>query len=275
RMTALNFGAEVDEKKYLPVLETLVAELVKKDPKSSEAAFGEAMMLRRKVEAKDADPQAVGAALRDYAKRHFKGPFAIQLYMMHAMKLSAEGKNKEAVAVYKDGVAALKLHPQVETLEERLKQAELFDTVMDLAGPNLDGDKFDVKSLRGKVVLVDFWATWCGPCVAEMPHVKEVYEKLHEKGFEVVGVSLDQSADDLKEFVKEKEIAWPQIFFPADEDKAGWENPLAKKFFVNAIPKTFLLDRDGKIVSMDLRGKEALEEAVLKLLGDQPAPAGN
>jgi thiol-disulfide isomerase/thioredoxin len=77
---------------------------------------------------------------------------------------------------------------------------------IEIAGPTVQGPPFDLRQLRGKVVLVDFWATWCGPCVAELPHVREVYDRYHDKGFEVVGVSLDTSRDKLAEYIKEKQV---------------------------------------------------------------------
>jgi thiol-disulfide isomerase/thioredoxin len=142
---------------------------------------------------------------------------------------------------------------------------------LDLAGPTVDGGTFDLKKLRGKVVLVDFWATWCGPCVAEMPNVKRVYERHHKDGFEVVGVSLDQSREALLRFIKAKEMPWPQLFFD-NKDAQGWNNPLARKYDINAIPMTILIDRAGKVVEIGLRG-EALEPAVARLLGDQTRAA--
>ncbi len=140
---------------------------------------------------------------------------------------------------------------------------------LELAGPTVEGEKFNLKRLRGKVVLIDFWATWCGPCVGEMPNVLRVYKRYHKDGFEVVGVSLDNSREALVQFLEAKEVAWPQIFFPDKADE-GWQNPLARKYAVNAIPSTVLVGREGKVVQVGVRGK-ALEPAVAKLLGKEPA----
>jgi thiol-disulfide isomerase/thioredoxin len=123
---------------------------------------------------------------------------------------------------------------------------------MELAGPTLDGKTFNIEEMRGKVVLVDFWATWCGPCRAELPNIKRLYRRYHDRGLEIVGVSLDSSDKDLARFVKDEEIPWPQIIFENSRDN----NPLALKYGVDAIPHTYLVDREGKIVVDNLRDRE-------------------
>jgi len=125
---------------------------------------------------------------------------------------------------------------------------------------DLDGKPLTVKGYKGKVVLVDFWATWCGPCVNELPNVLSTYEKFHGKGFEIIGISLDKDEDRLKEFIKNKNMPWRQYF-----DGKGWQNKLAAQFGVQSIPATFLLDGESKIVAKDLRGS-ALGTEVAKLL---------
>ena len=135
--------------------------------------------------------------------------------------------------------------------------------VMDIKFTGLDGKETDLAKMKGKVVLIDFWATWCGPCIAELPNVLKAYEEYNDKGFEIIGISLDNAKDEdkLRTFVKDKKMTWPHAF-----DGQGWRNSLAKKFGISSIPATFLIGKDGKVVSTNLRGP-ALSKAVKKELG--------
>jgi peroxiredoxin len=130
----------------------------------------------------------------------------------------------------------------------------------DFAVKDLAGKPLSVASEKGRIVLIDFWATWCDPCVAELPNVLEVYEKNHDKGFDIIGVSLDTDKEQLTGFMKKRNLTWPQYF-----DDEGGENKLAVKYGVNTIPATYLLGRDGKIIGKNLRG-EALDSAVTAAL---------
>ena len=125
------------------------------------------------------------------------------------------------------------------------------------------GERLTPSAYRGKVLLIDFWATWCGPCIAEMPNVKSVYTKYHGKGFEIVGISLDQSRDKLDRYVTSQGIEWPQYF-----DGKYWNNDIAVSYGIRSIPATFLIDKKGKIRYKSLRGRQ-LEAAVEELLAEK------
>jgi thiol-disulfide isomerase/thioredoxin len=138
-----------------------------------------------------------------------------------------------------------------------------------LAGPTFDGQSYDIADQRGQVVVVDFWATWCGPCVRELPSVIALYEKNKDKGLRIVGVNLDNTRDDLAEFLQRRPLPWPQIMF-TEPAKMGWNNPFVKEFGIDGIPYVIVVDREGRVAAADVRGR-ALETAVAKALGGEAA----
>lgn len=153
-------------------------------------------------------------------------------------------------------------------IERQLKTiaatAEFKTKPLDIKFTAVDGSEVDLAKMRGKVVLIDFWAVWCGPCVAELPNVLKAYEKLHPKGFEIVGISLDKDKARLESFVKEKGMTWPQYY-----DGKQWQNDISTRFGINSIPAMWLVGKDGMLVSTNVRGR--LEEAVEAELA-KPAP---
>ncbi|MEX0712236.1 MAG: TlpA disulfide reductase family protein, partial [Pirellulales bacterium] len=169
-------------------------------------------------------------------------------------------------------------HPQIEQagqqFEANIRKLEMVGKPLNIEGALVDGSQFDWSTYKGKVVLVDFWATWCGPCIEELPNVKETYEKYRDKGFDVVGISLDEDREAVEEFLKEEEIGWTTLFGTSPEE-SGWNHPMAQRYGVDGIPMAVLVDRDGNVVSTSARG-DALGTLVAQLVEQEPSapPAG-
>jgi thiol-disulfide isomerase/thioredoxin len=154
-------------------------------------------------------------------------------------------------------------NPEVARIaQDILKQIEREQTSADLRFTAVDGKEVDLGKMRGKVVLLDFWATWCGPCRREIPNVLATYKKYHEKGFEVVGVSLDEDKQKMLADIEKLGMIWPQHF-----DGKGFENEIARKYGINAIPAMWLIDKKGKVRETKARGEE-LPQLVEKLLAE-------
>lgn len=167
-----------------------------------------------------------------------------------------------AVAAHVKAFPDFKMNARLQsTLKTEVTRAEVKSKPFDLKFVATDGSEVDFAKLRGKVVLVDFWATWCGPCVAEIPNVVKSYKKLHDKGFEIVGISLDQDKAKLEKFVKENEMPWVQFF-----DGKGWKNEISTKFGINSIPAMWLINKKGMVISTNAR--EDLEGKVEKALAE-------
>ena len=204
-----------------------------------------------------------------------KSPEMAQVVWMKAMLymqvLDDSAKARETIMLVQKNYPGT---PQAKQAGEVLPQIEKVDAMKtiqrslvvggafpDFQEKDLDGKPLSISRFKGKVLLVDFWATWCGPCRVELPNVIATYQKHHKKGFEILGISLDQDEQAMKKFLASNKMTWPQYF-----DGLGWQNKLAARYGVNSIPATYLLDAQGKIIARDLRGDD-LEKAVAAALG--------
>jgi peroxiredoxin len=144
-------------------------------------------------------------------------------------------------------------------LVEKLKTTSIGQVAPEIALPNPEGQVVKLSSMRGKYVLVDFWAKWCGPCRQENPNVVRVYNKYKDKGFTVFGVSLDRSKDDWLKAIKEDNLTWTHV-----SDLKFWQSEAAKIYSISAIPFSLLLDPNGVIIAKNLRG-QALEDKLAEI----------
>jgi thiol-disulfide isomerase/thioredoxin len=159
-------------------------------------------------------------------------------------------------------VSAAALDPELkEAAEQLLAKLDRVGKPLNIKFKAVDGREIDLGNMKGKVVLVDFWATWCGPCMAELPGVKQTYEKLHDKGFEIVGISFDRDLDKLKQVLTREKMTWPQYF-----EGAGEGNKYGEEFGITGIPTMWLVDKKG--VLRELNARENLHAKVEKLLGE-------
>jgi thiol-disulfide isomerase/thioredoxin len=184
------------------------------------------------------------------------GDYDKSLVLLNQLKTEYPGTKPSQQA--DEIIAKVKQMIEARKIPDGLKEGSIFPV---FAEQDLDGKPLKLESHRGHVVLVDFWATWCPPCVAEFPNVFAAYQKYHSKGFDIVGISLDEDRAALDKFIKEKGVTWPQFF-----DGKGWENKLARQYGVVSIPASYLLDSSGKIISVGLRGP-ALDAQLETLLG--------
>src|SRR5712671_1805109 len=145
--------------------------------------------------------------------------------------------------------------------KRRIMTQELAKKPLDLKFTALDGAQIDFAKLRGKVVLVDFWATWCGPCRMEIPNVVSAYKKLHEKGFDIIGISLDSDKTKLLDYTKQAGMTWPQYF-----DGKVWDNKISSAYGIQGIPAMWLVDKKGFVRNTQARAD--LEGEVTKLLAE-------
>ncbi len=182
-----------------------------------------------------------------------------------AYALSRSGKQKEAL-LFMDRIETEMLLAKKDRLLPRIKHH--FDMVRMVGKPlkefnvldHRTGNKISPKNLKGKVVLVDFWATWCRPCIAELPHIKEAHEKFSQAGFEIFGVSLDDDKAKLDRMITGKKMNWLHHY-----DGKKWKNELAVSFGVHSVPANLLVDQKGIVRAVNLRGK-AVENQVARLV---------
>lgn len=169
----------------------------------------------------------------------------IQLYRM-------DGREDAGTAFIARVREEFKEHAMLDTINEALDEfTKMFEQPgvgdsLDISFTALDGREVSLADLKGKVVLVDFWATWCVPCIKVMPEIKKLYADFHDRGFEIIGISLDSDKEKLESYLAKEEIAWPQYF-----DGAGWDNEIARQYGIESIPATFLIGADGLIAATD------------------------
>lgn len=202
-----------------------------------------ALNLNKLTENSDSQKMALGGVLS--ALRSANNP----LFIPYAKKYLAQ--------FCEDSEGCMNLQKQIKNAESFVIGAEAPDFTM----KNLDGEPVSLSDFKGKVVLIDFWASWCGPCRKDNPHVVELYNKYKADGFEILGVSLDKTQDRWEQAVAKDKLTWTHV-----SDLKGWQNAVAQIYSVKSIPHTVLLDKEGKIIANKLRGP-ALDQKLASIFG--------
>ncbi len=214
---------------------------------------------------------STGAVLQKYYTKRMN-VFAVDFITAHPTSLVSLSATRyldqqKDIRLYDDLLASLsKEYPNnkyvkdFESLVGNLKKLPVGSIAPEIKLKTPNGKQVSLSSFKGKIVLIDFWASWCGPCRKENPHVVEMYRKFKNKNFEILGVSLDDNADAWKEAIKKDGLTWQQV-----SELKKWDSEVVKSYQVDAIPFTVLINTNGKIIAKGLSGKE-LEQKLIEVL---------
>jgi thiol-disulfide isomerase/thioredoxin len=250
---------------YLPYVRALAGkakDFYTRFPKDANAGQAKMMEFRFLVMTTEWGDTAQAPKLEAMEKSMLKDPALSDDERMGVLQAIAQSSPPEKArplfeeVAHGSGSAKLK-----EMANGQLTKMKALGNPVNLQFTAVDGRKVDMSKLKGKVVLIDFWATWCGPCVGEVPNVKKIYDQFHGKGFEIVGISLDKDKDSLTKFTAEHKMEWPQFF-----DGLFWQNKYAVQYGIESIPAMWLVDKKGNL--RDMNAREDLNGGVQKLLAE-------
>lgn len=232
-------------------------EKLNKDVMALQEKFQNAMSTGNASEAEKAkiDYQAMIDNNKVYTKNFVKehtNSVAAAYVTLYQLASQLDGTELESIAnSFVPEISASEYVVQLKKMVEEQKKTAVGVVAPDFTMNDPDGKPIQLSSLRGKVVMIDFWASWCAPCRQENPNVVKLYNQYHDKGFEILGVSLDRGKDEWIQAIKDDQLTWLHV-----SDLQFWQNAVARQYGVNSIPQTYLLDKEGKIIAKGLRSEQ-------------------
>jgi thiol-disulfide isomerase/thioredoxin len=196
-------------------------------------------------------------------KAEFPGRLQVYELMLQMLQIRVNAGEADKARALAQALLVSSIDEETkESIRRLIRKFDFLGKPIQLKFTAVDGRAVDLEKMRGKVVLIDFWASWCGPCMAEIPRLRSAYEKLHAKGFEIIGINMDEDKAQMQRVLTSAKMTWPQCF-----DGQKWDGPLARQFGIMSIPALWLIDKRGVLV--DLQGEPNLEEKVEKLLKEE------
>ena len=262
---------QIGQKEYTKALELLDRIVMKSRP--SEKLLSTKVKLLLNLKRFD---EALETSIRSYEINDRKSPWRCMDIVSICLKL----KNKEKAFIWlntavKQGLLSYSVLYEKEY--EPLRKDKRFDLIVkrikatigigkpakDFSTTLISGEKFSLSNLKGKVILIDFWATWCPPCVKGVPHLKKLYKKYKDKNFEIIGISLDKKKELVDEYISKERIEWKMIY-----SGKAWAGDIARDYKVNLIPSYWVIDKEGILrdFGFHLRDEHKLAKAIEKLL---------
>ena len=282
-LQALSIAEQLGEKDASSQMSAFINE-VSQDPRPDIASLGKQLQLQLKFRiSRDMDAAAIDKMATNLEKEFSGREIAandVEMIMNVINGAEMLGQNQAAIRLYKffANKFAQSKQPQIKQLasqfEGAVRRLNLPGQKMELSGTFLDGSELDWASYQGKVVLIDYWASWCGPCRQELPNLLANYKKYHDQGFDVIGINLDDSREAVTSFLDKEKLPWKTLFSDKPGE-TGWQNPMAARYGISGIPTVILIDREGKVISLQARGDELGKLLAEQFGGDKDSAAGD
>lgn len=188
---------------------------------------------------------------KNYVKEHNSSVVAAYITLVQLSNQIEGSELDSIVSKFPQEISQSEYVVKLKEIADAMRKTAVGVEAPDFTMNDPEGKPVPLSSLRGKVVMIDFWASWCGPCRQENPNVVKLYQQYHDKGFEILGVSLDRTKEEWVKAIQDDQLTWLHV-----SDLQFWQSSAAGLYGVNSIPQTYLLDKEGKIIAKGLRSKE-------------------